>query len=379
MAFSFGQSQPASSTFGSTATPFGAASNPAASPFGQPSNTPVFGQPVSSFGQSASSFGQSTSSIFGAPQSQSSFGQSTSLFGGSQSQSGFGTPANQSGPSLFGGQSQSAFGGQSASSFGMGTPANPGSNPSNAAAPTRLPDELTDLVDRQMNTNHPDCRFQTALYHRVDPAAAASYARPAGMQERTWKNATTNNPDPSRLVPVSINWFGDLVTRVQVQNQQLEGHKTVLELVKNRLEKISVSVDTEIEPRLAVLRRRHRDLARRLLNVAVVVETAAAREDSAGNLNQGERNRFRRLEVLHSDISAPGHFKDKLFDLAELAKCISLDARNGAGAAVLKDASAANAVKAVLTEQLEGIQKLHEVCETTVRNVGIVEEGLRQM
>ncbi len=262
----------------------------------------------------------------------------------------------------------------------MSAPGNTTAAPSSLSTPpTRLPDELMDLVDRQMNTNHPDCRFQAALYHKVDPAAAASYTRPAGMQERTWRNATTNNPDPSRLVPVSVNWFGDLVTRVQLQNQQLEGHKTVLELVKNRLEKIAVSVDTEIEPRLAVLRRRHRDLARRLLNVAVLVETIASRDDSIGSLNEAERSRLNRLEALHSDITAPGHFKDKLFDLTELAKCISLDARNGAGAADLKDARAANAVKAVLTEQLEGIQKLHEVCETTVRNVGIVEEGLRRL
>lgn len=236
-------------------------------------------------------------------------------------------------------------------------------------------------MDKVINAANPEHKFQTALFNKVDTSSAASFVRPAGMQEKVWKAACDSNPDPSRLIPVSTNWFGDLCTRVEAQNERLVGHKVMLDLVEKRMTKISDSIETIFEPRLSVLRRRHRELTRRLLIIAVKAETSnLVRDDSAyrSSLTPDERNRLRQLETLQAEISAPGKFKDKLGDLSERAKSAHLDARNGTGGN-LRDGRAAKAVKAVLTEQLDGIRKLHEVCEKTLRDVQIIEQGLNPM
>lgn len=283
-------------------------------------------------------------------------------------------------------------GSMSAPSFGTQTPAATatpaggggiGSGGGGAAAggappQGRLPDALTEMMDR-MNPAHAECHFQAALYNKVDTASAASYTRPAGMQERVWRTASTDNPDPSRLVPVAANWFDDLTLRVDAQNARLDAHKAMLELIAKRLGKVHTAVDTQIEPHLMALRRRHRELARRLFNVAVAVELHAARQHAGAGaavaLSSTERERSRRVEALRAELDDPGKFKARLCDLADRAEGTSLAARGGA-CGDLRDARAARAVRTVLSEQLEGIKKLHDVCEKAKRDVNIVAEGL---
>lgn len=345
------------------ASPFGAAASAQSGGFGTP------------FGA------QSQSNLFGATPQSSPFGaaqsQGRNLFGGQPSAFG------QTQSNLFGAQPQSGFGfGQTQSGFGASSSAMFGA-PTGFAQPTppggALPEALREIVERQMNPLHSDCKFQTALYNVVPREVAASYARPAGMLERTWQRAGSNNPDPGRLVPVPANWFDDLLTRTHLQDKRLNSHAQTVALVEARVEKVTRAVDADIEPRLAALRRSHRELARKLLRIAAAVECRAAQSDASGALTAAETDRRRRLTALKRDLAAPGLFKHRLCDLAELAQCTALSRARTGAAGALRDARSAAAVKMALAEQLTGMQHLHAITERAERDVEIVGDKLANM
>lgn len=256
----------------------------------------------------------------------------------------------------------------------LGQPATPG-----AAVGSQLPEALREVMEQQMNPVHPECKFQASLYNVVPRDMAAGYQRPAGMLERTWQRAMSENPDPGRLVPVPANWFDDLLTRVELQDARLNNHSDTVQLAEKRVGNVTRAVASDIEPRLAALRRSHRELARKLLRVAAAVEVRAAQSDASGALTPAETDRRRRLVALQRDLSAPALFKNRLCDLAELAQCTALRRARADATGGLRDARAAAVVKAALTEQLAGMQHLHAVCERARRDVEIAADGLSQM
>ncbi|KAI0560454.1 Nucleoporin complex subunit 54 [Gracilaria domingensis] len=362
--FGFGSSQPQSQSL------FGSAPQ-SQSLFGQQQSQSLFGQP-----QSQSLFGQSSQSLFGQS-SQSLFGQSSqSLFGQSQSTL-FGQP--QSSGSLFGAQSQSIWG-QSSSAFG-------GSSMFGASQPQiaqqqqqqqhlRLPRTLTAVIER-LNPLHPESKFHTSLYNRVAPGDISRYKRPSNMDEKLWDEAVGKNPDPSRLIPVQANLFDDLIQRSNMQTKRVEEHLIVLSKIEQLIKNIDGQVDTEISAKLAAYRRRHRELARKLLRIASIVELEASNIDSSGVLTPTESERKKRLDTIARALAAPAEFKDKLSDLVEIAESTVLN-RQTQPAVEIRDPKAANTIKQLLSDQLQGIQHLSHVCERADRDITIMSTALER-
>ncbi|CAN8070222.1 unnamed protein product [Agarophyton chilense] len=385
MAFTFGgssQSQP-SVGFGT------AASSQAAGSFGfggsQPQSQSLFG----STPQSQSLFGQPQSqSLFGQPQSQPLFGQSSQSLFGQSSQSLFGQPQSlfgqpQSSTSLFGAQSQSVWG-QSSSAFG-GSSLFGASQPQmtqnqqqqqQQQQPLRLPRSLTDVIET-LNPLHPESKFHTALYNRVSPGDISRYKRPSDMDEKLWDEAVEKNPDPSRLVPVQANLFDDLIERSNTQAKRIDEHLIVLSKIKQLIKKIDGEVDTDISTKLAAYRRRHRELARKLLRIASIVELEASNIDSSGILTPTETERKKRLDTIARALAAPAEFKDKLSDLVEIAETTILN-RQTQPAVEIRDPKAANTIKQLLSDQLQGIQHLSHVCDRTDRDISIMAAALNR-
>lgn len=403
MSFGFGFSASASSQSlfggaGSSQSLFG--SNPSSQSlfgggvpgFGAQSSQSLFGGAASSqslFGGAASSqsffgSGNSSQSLFGAASSQSLFGaaSSQSLFGGASSQSLFGAPSSQSffgstsSQSLFGApQSTPSLWGASQSTFGQPAPAllgQPQQQPQTMPMP-QLPRTLTDVVER-LNPLHPESKFHAALYNVVPAADVSRYTRPATFDEKLWDKAVSQNPDPSRTVPVQANNFDDLLTRADMQSQRLEEHIGVLSRLASDLSAMEEDASTNMATKLGAYRRSHRELARKLLRIASAVDVAVARENGA-SMSQGETERKKRLDNIARALAAPAEFKDKLADLMELAESTELD-RRVKPEVEIRDSRAAAAIKELLKDQLTGIQHLSEVCERADRDVRIMTEML---
>lgn len=169
------------------------------------------------------------------------------------------------------------------------------------------------------------------------------------------------------MVPVQANNMDDLLERADVQAKRIAQHKGVLERLSIELAKMEQDVEANLERKLAMYRRSHRELARKLLRVAAVVD-AAVRRGGTG-MSGGESDRKRRVELVARALGMPAEFRDKLADLVEVAK--GMGGERGAGVG-LRNAETAGVVMQVLQEQLNGIQYLGEVCEKVERDCGII-------
>ena len=162
-----------------------------------------------------------------------------------------------------------------------------------------------------------------------------------------------------------------------MQASRIEQHLSVLDRIDTAIANIHNDVNTEIANKLAAYRRRHRQLARKLLKIASTVELAACSADSSGLLTQREIDRKKRLDTIARALAAPAEFKDKLSDLVELADATVLD-RNIQPPVEIRDPRAAVAIKQLLTDQLAGIQHLGTVCDKTNRDLSIMSNLLQE-
>lgn len=238
----------------------------------------------------------------------------------------------------------------------------------------QLPRALMDVIER-LNPTHPESPFHAALYNIVSPVDVPRYSRPQGMDEKLWDESVSRNPDPSRLVPVQANMFDDLLLRSDMQERRLAEHAAVLTKIEQSITQMDDSIESEIRTKLAAYRRRHRELARKLLRIASMVELAASRNDSSGALSQAEIDQKRRLDTIARALAAPAVFKDKLSDLVELAESTVLERRAHTSVDV-RDPRAANAIKTLLSDQLAGIRHLGDVCQRADRDLTIIAQGV---
>lgn len=197
------------------------------------------------------------------------------------------------------------------------------------------------------------------------------------MHPSLWQVALAANPDPSRQVPVPANGFEDLHKRKQTQSVRVKDHIAVLTKLQEEVNTIQQNVTSQLTTKLAAYRRRHRELARKLLRVAATVEISASRVNFSPSLSIVESDRRKRLEAIAQAIAAPAEFKDKLSDLVEVSSATMLD-RALVTPVVIRDAKAASVIRQLLTDQLNGIQHLGNVCTKIDRDVSIMNNMMQQ-
>ena len=230
-----------------------------------------------------------------------------------------------------------------------------------------------ELIDR-LNPMRNESSMHAALYNVVSPSDVSRYGRPATMNESLWDAAVANNPDPSRMVPVQANNFDDLLRRSEMQTQRIREHGAVLSQIEEGLSQMESAVEGDVTTRLATYRRRHRELARKLLRLASVVDMETARGDRA-TLTVGEAERRKKVIAIARALAEPAEFKDKLADLVELGESHVLE-RRARKDVEIRDVRAAGAIRNLLGEQLKGIEHLAKVCEKAKRDLDIVTEGV---
>jgi nuclear pore complex protein Nup54 len=409
----FGSAAPASqpSLFGSTtsgsatqASLFGsAASAPQQGLFGSAAPTPQ----SSHFGSAAPA---TQSSLFGAFSSATTGGtqQPLSINPAASQSAVFGSGLSQ--PSSFGsstGAQTSLFGSSAPGTAAFGTPAYSGFPQQSFLQPHQLqpqqqqqqqqqylfqqqqpqllqqqtlgvvmPPRLNDLM-QTLDPRSAGSPFHTALFNVVTSADVERYQRPPGMLEKLYDEAMLNNPDPIRLVPIQANGFEDLLRRVELQDARMKQHTSVLSAIETVVARIEDSITTDLDTKLALYRRSHRELARKLLKLACRVERRSCANDSDPSLTHGELDYKRRLDAIARNIAAPALFKDKLNDLIELAEATRAERSRLVASTYARDPKSTAVIRELLQEQLNGISHLGEICRRADRDIGILEEQLK--
>lgn len=280
------------------------------------------------FGGGTGGVGNTGSSLFGGGGSSSGAGlfgggggggfgggSGGGLFGGGMTSSGFG------GGGLFGGGQQ-----QQQQSGGFGGLGGGGGIGQQQQQGVQLPKELSSLIEK-LNPMHPESKFHAPLYNVVNVHDLPRYSKPPQVDDKLWKDAMEKNPDPSRLVPVQANLFDDLMTRSELQEKRIAEHAKAMTQLENGLQALKNSVEGNLSTKLAAYRRRHRELARKLLKLATRIDLICARQNGDTVLNAEERELKRRLDDIGKALTTPGVFKDKLNDLTDMVESTASERR----------------------------------------------------
>eukprot|EP00903_Cladosiphon_okamuranus_P017804 g16385.t1 len=228
------------------------------------------------------------------------------------------TPAPAAAPtSLFGAPAPAPA---ATSGFGFGAAPAPaptlGGTPAAATttAGSATQKEFEKLFEAYAATNpangqsNPNCRMKHVVYNQVDPSVRNSYIRPANIDDKAWKKAEEDNPDPTKLTPVAVVGWENLKTRLVGQQKEMQKMTEFVALLQNRTGAGLLSV-AMVRTKMEAARRRHLAQAHRFLKLQRKLDAVRCMNKP---LSDPERQLRMRLEGVHRALGPP---QQKLKDL----------------------------------------------------------------
>eukprot|EP00033_Pygsuia_biforma_P003540 GCRY01003874.1.p1 GENE.GCRY01003874.1~~GCRY01003874.1.p1 ORF type:complete len:417 (-),score=103.06 GCRY01003874.1:151-1401(-) len=310
---------------------------------------------------------QQASTGFGFGQTASTPNQSKSFFGG------FSSTPTQSGSTLFGNKGLGSATPSSSAGF-FSQPIAGGAQAQQSGALTTFPlQSVTALTpelhlqliqsayDPQSSTN----RFRHFFFND-DPANVGRVGCPPGVDEALWNQALKNNPDPSRYVPQMVCGFEELNSRITRQAEKIKQLNKTLEDLGATMSEIHSRHQLETVVQLEQYKRRHFQVSHRILRVMSRLEVLNAR----GYCISQEEETFRvKLEALARALAQPTQFKGRLNELQSLVR---IQQSRGAEKYEISDEQTLEDIHKFLTQQREGIERLSNVMQKDLRDMGIL-------
>lgn len=133
----------------------------------------------------------------------------------------------------------------------------------------------------------------------------------AGIDVRMWKQAITDNPDPTKFIPVPIVGFNELKWRIDCQEKETETHRLYLAKVQRDLTELK---QKHIDATATILghKRKLADLSHRILQI--IVKQEITRKMGVALTPEEEELRSK-LENMQARVSAPTQYKGRLSEL----------------------------------------------------------------
>lgn len=126
--------------------------------------------------------------------------------------------------------------------------------------------------------------------------------RPPFVSDRLWTQVIDDNPDPTKMVPVLANGFGDLSARRNWQNEHQQAQRSKLAELEQRLSSLLTRQDLDVSTQLQVIQRQQLKLTLRVLQLMRKVEVMRRTgQRLAGN----EQALLGKLQDLQSQLLRP--------------------------------------------------------------------------
>jgi len=210
------------------------------------------------------------------------------------------------------------------------------------------------------------CRFTHIFYTLVNPADIPKYTKPSNIDEKVWLQALKNNPDRTRLVPVQARGFGDLKLRIEQQEKAAKDHEDKLKEVQKLINMIQHKHQVGTIVKIDAYKRRHMDLASRILHVMAKIEVLR----SLGYPILAEEEAFRaKLENLQRELNKPTLFKGRLNELDSLVR-MQDEAPHDAYEPI--DEDSLGAIHQFLEQQQEGLTHVVDVVKKDVLDLDLI-------
>ncbi|KAI8142215.1 nucleoporin complex subunit 54-domain-containing protein [Fennellomyces sp. T-0311] len=371
-AFGFGQQQQQQNPgFGATSAPgttgfgFGANNNTAAGGgFGGFGNNATATSTAGSFGgfgiNNTATSNAATGGFFKPAASTLGTGgfQSTLPFGASNQQQsntqfgGFGTGGN------------TGFGG-----FGQQQQQHPQQPPSR-----NVWQELA-LIRAHWDPSSRLSQFRHYFYNVVQPNERHLYIRPPDQDEELWNEAMRKNPDPNNLVPVLAVGYGDVLKRMDIQDQAVEVHRNKLAEIGERLQTIQQKHALVTLVKIEEQRRRNIDLTQRLIRMLRCVQVLRYR---GFPLEHDEEKLLQNLKLIAEQPSNPEQLNNKLRDAwiaLQQIKRKRQEAPEDSWRATSKEDLAT--IAQLLAQEQDGLRHINSTLSKDMEEIQNIEENLR--
>ncbi|KAI9199467.1 nucleoporin complex subunit 54-domain-containing protein [Polychytrium aggregatum] len=259
------------------------------------------------------------------------------------------------------------------------------------AAPSALipqqqrPATIEDAIQDMMNAwdpSKPQCQFRHYFYNLVHPSEAARYTRPANHDEALWNQAQKDNPDPTCMVPVLAVGFGDIQKRIAEQENESNRHRQVLEDALRQLNKIQENHYLDITVRIADYKRKHRELAHRLLKIMSKIQIVTNKGQSIGAEEEALRTR---LESINREFKPPSQLRGRVNEQWAQLQMLKESGRlaSVAGSAMpgrpgefeVVDEESLRKIYEALSETQKGLNILIQVVQADKKNAELMNKG----
>ncbi|XP_018565499.1 nucleoporin p54 [Anoplophora glabripennis] len=197
---------------------------------------------------------------------------------------------------------------------------------------------------------------------------------PPGIDLQMWQAAIQDNPNPKKYIPVPINGFSDLRSRMLHQEYQTGLHQAFLEKVNKEITELKTKHSSSIA-QISELKQKYLELQHRILRVLVKQESTR----KVGIAIQPEEELLRgRLEMMHAQLNVPKQFKGQINELLSHVKMMEgTQKQNNQNYRI--DADAQEEIKQFLKMQQNGIAQLINIINNDLQSIKIINEGMKQI
>ncbi|KAI9318559.1 nucleoporin complex subunit 54-domain-containing protein [Dichotomocladium elegans] len=222
------------------------------------------------------------------------------------------------------------------------------------------------------------CQFRHYFYNMVPASERHLYIKPPNQDEHLWNEAMQNNPDPANMVPVLATGFGDVLKRMEVQDQELMKHKEKIMEIAERVDIVQKKHSLGFQIKLEEHRRRHNELTQRLIRLLKYVQVLRYK---GFPLDEDEQKLMESLKGMAQQQLNPEDLNTKLhYAWAALQEVrAKRQSRNGDNAESWRATSQeelAKIAKLIVQEQ-EGLRHVTSTLQKDLEDIEAIEEDLQ--
>jgi len=233
--------------------------------------------------------------------------------------------------------------------------------------PTNItPRQAIQAISSSWGKDSQFCRFTHFFYNLVNPADVLKHVKPPIVNDKLWMQALKDNPDPSRLMPLQIRGFVELRQRVEQQDRAAQDQQKALKEIQNCINVIQQKHELNTAVKIQEYRRRHMQLAARVLRIMKKIEIMR----SLGYSISLDEEAFRKkLENLYMELNKPTQFKGRLNELTSLVR-MQDEATQGNYEPL--DPESMQQIHKYLQQQQEGLKHLTEIVKSDAKDLGTI-------
>ncbi|CAG9822399.1 unnamed protein product [Phaedon cochleariae] len=198
---------------------------------------------------------------------------------------------------------------------------------------------------------------------------------PPGIDPQMWQAAIQDNPNPKKYIPVPINGFSDLRSRMLHQERQTGLHQSFLERVNKDIAQLKTRHSSSTA-QITELKSKFLELQHRILRILVKQESTR----KLGIAIQPEEELLRgRFEIMHQQLNNPKQFKGQVNELLSNVKMIEGSQKHNNASNYRLDGEAQDEIKQFLKMEQNGISQLINIIQTDLEALNIINDGMKKI